>query len=79
MEQWVRFSYFLYGEAYPGIHEGLDVHDAVQSNREIRNATVGEVIGPIGGKHGIVKVYDDWLNETIVYMHMKNIKVTVGQ
>ena len=73
----IRFSYFLYGEAYPGVHEGLDVCDMLSSTRSIRSATPGEIVGPVGGTYGQVRVWDDYLNETIVYLHMYNIPQSI--
>jgi len=69
----IRFSYFLFGEKSPGIHEGLDVQDQQETHRAISSATPGNVVGTPGGAYGIVKVYDPVLSETIVYMHMVNI------
>ena len=70
----IRFSYFLYGEQTPGIHEGLDVVDKVSSGRKIKTATPGDIImAPLGAPYGQVRVYKDYITETICYLHMKNI------
>ncbi len=73
----IRFSYFLYGEAYPGVHEGLDVCDMLSATRSIKSATPGDIVGPVGGTLGQVRVWDDYLNETIVYLHMYNIPQSI--
>lgn len=76
-KQNIRFSYFLYGETSPGVHEGLDVCDTVSSTRPIISATPGDIVGPIGGTYGQVRVYDDYLDETIVYLHLYNIPSSI--
>lgn len=73
----IRFSYFLFGEKDPGIHEGLDVTDVNSATRTIRCATPGDIVGPIGGTYGQVRIYDSYLDETIVYLHMQDIPQTI--
>lgn len=85
----IRFSYFLYGEQSPGIHEGLDVKDVNSSTRTIKSATPGDVVGPVGGTYGQVRIYQhDYIDETIVYLHMTvsptilngtNTDITLGE
>lgn len=80
------YSYYLYGEwdgtsvdpygTYDGIpggtHEGVDVKYNYGAN--VYNATPGIVLRTqIGGDlDGFIQIYDDYLNETITYMHVNN-------
>ena len=68
----IRFSYYLFGEydnQIGGVHEGVDIHDANGSDRAIRSAHPGKIIG-VGGTYGVVQVFDDFENWTVTYMHL---------
>ncbi len=69
-EQNIQFSYFLYGEADPGIHEGVDIRHNIDNHHSIRSAHIGTV-GNSGGAYGVVQIYDEAIDSTITYMHMR--------
>lgn len=80
------YSYYLYGEwdgtsvdpygTYDGIlggtHEGVDAKYNYGAN--VYNATPGTVLTAVTGGplDGYVQVYDDYLAESITYMHVNN-------
>ena len=74
-----RYNYYIYGEwdANIGTHEGVDLQDVATYNRPVRSVTPGVVIGR-NDSLGTVQIYDSYLDETITYMHMTNISVSVG-
>ncbi|HHY42658.1 MAG TPA: M23 family metallopeptidase [Thermoanaerobacterales bacterium] len=87
------YSYYLYGEwdgvtvdplgEYDGIpggtHEGVDVKHTT-AGKTVISATEGVVIrcDPGGSLDGYVQIYDDYLNETITYMHVSNTELREG-
>lgn len=73
----LRFSYFLYGETSPGVHEGVDVRDTVTYNRAVRAAAPGVIVGSVGGTYGLVSVYTTNMLETLNYQHLQSIPANV--
>jgi len=67
----IRFSYFLYGEKSPGIHEGVDVCNVVDNDCTIKSAHTGTILNR-GGSYGIVQI-DSSSGHTVTYMHMDTI------
>ncbi|MBS3970130.1 MAG: peptidoglycan DD-metalloendopeptidase family protein [Clostridia bacterium] len=83
----MRWSYYLYGEWDPKYqtHQGVDVQHPT-SGKAVRNvmgtsARKVEVIrAESGGSFdGCVIVWDDYLKETIVYLHIGTPTVTKNQ
>lgn len=81
----MQWSYYLYGEWDDRYltHQGVDVKHS--DGREVRNVTGnssrrGEVIrvDKGGSLDGCVVVYDDYLKESIIYMHIGDPKVKLG-
>jgi len=75
------YSYYLYGEwdSSIGTHEGVDMDHSNGHGRPVKTVTPGEVIRIVSSL-GAVQIYDDYLEETITYMHMQDIDdyVAVG-
>lgn len=76
----IVWDYFLWGQYSSqgrGYHQGVDMYHTSGSGRNIRSAQPGEIIG-INHNWGTVFLYDDYLKQTYLYMHMKNYRTTLG-
>jgi len=72
---YLAWDYFLWGQLSSqglGYHQGVDMYHTNGSGEDIRSAQDDlDVIGT-DSDWGVVFLYDEYLDETYLYMHMKN-------